>query len=301
MTYYLGIDIGGTEIKGGIVNESGKILEVYKFPTALEKEKILHSLKELVKTALSKDIRAIGISTAGSVNMEKGSITEISGNINDWAFTPLKNILEQEYNTPVFVGNDGNLALLAEMNLGAGRNGEHVIMLTLGTGLGSGFYFKDLGLFYGSHWKGAELGHTILHPKGRPCFCGKRGCADKYVSGTGLELNYFEKTKIRKSGIEIMDSISQDSYALLALEDFLQDLSQVLINIKNIFDPDIIILGGGVIASKDIWWENMIMKYKDMGGSLKDMEIKPSKFLNTSGIIGAAMLAKESVENYENM
>src|SRR5699024_3031305 len=124
------------------------------------------------------------------------------------------------------------------------------IMITLGTGLGGGIWDKERGIWHGNNYQGAELGHSILYPKGRQCNCGQKGCAEQYISGTGIENTYREITGKDLTGEEIFEN-STDSASKKTIDRFTQDLATFLVTIKNIFDPHGLIIGGGVINSKD--------------------------------------------------
>lgn len=288
----LGIDIGGTEIKVGIVTDLGEILESSAIRTGKEKDEIIKTLKEVINSYLEKhEVLGVGIGSAGSIDTVKGAVTEISGNIQDWAFTPLRDILEYEFpGIKFYFDNDANIALIAEKWIGAAKNHKNVLMLTLGTGLGGAIYIENCGIYRGSHFKGAEIGHAILYPKGRSCQCGQFGCAEKYISGVGIENNYFELTGVNLKGKEIIERYFSDNNSKEAIEFFTEDLAIFSISVKNILDIDCIVVGGGVINSKEIWWNSYLDKFKNKVNSEDNITIVPAEFSNTSGIIGAAKL-----------
>ena len=167
---------------------------------------------------------------------------------------------------------------------------DSFVMLTLGTGVGGGIYSKKGGLVYGNQYEGGEIGHSILYPKGEKCVCGQCGCVEKYVSGRAIEDNYFKSTGIHLSAENIFRVMDVDPMARKTVDKFVEDLAIVLVTIKNIFDPGGIIIGGGVIYSKDYWWPSLIESYRKNVNSNLDLHIRASKYLNDSGIVGAGKL-----------
>lgn len=291
---YLGFDIGGTEIKGAAVTERGNILKKWKRATPRGKNEILETVA-LGILFLKEEFSpiAVGIGTAGSVDTHRGRVTEISGNIPGWAHTDIKGPLERKTGLPVFVENDGNAALLGEMKWGNGRGGRNVAMLTLGTGLGGAFYMKDRGLLHGSHFKGMEVGHILLYPQGRSCFCGQKGCAERYVSGTAISLNYKDLTGKDLTGKEVAQLAGVDREAREALRLFARDLAFTIVSLKNLLDPDRVLLGGGVIKNRDLWWEDFSKVLFEELNERDSLEVLPGAFGNDAGILGGGALAME--------
>ena len=181
MKKVLGIDIGGTKINFGLMNEKGELLKVTKKSTKLEREDILGTIIEGIKEFDDEKLMAIGISVAGFIDTEQGKIL-VSPNIKGfWGFH-LKESLERVINIPVYVANDANMAALAEKWIGSAIDYDKFVMLTMGTGLGGAVYDSRTGFLEGSTYQGAELGHIIMYPNGRLCGCGQKGCAEKYIA-----------------------------------------------------------------------------------------------------------------------
>ena len=154
-----------------------------------------------------------------------------------------------------------------------------------------------MGLLSGSHFQGAELGHLILHPNGEYCTCGQSGCAESYCSGTALVRHYEELTRNRLSGAEIFKISDKDENAKKVIERFTSDLAWFLTSLRNIFDPELIIIGGGVINSKDIWWNGVLNRFDKICNRPDSIDIIPARFLNDSGVIGAGKIAFERINN----
>jgi glucokinase len=291
MRYAIGIDLGGTKIDGGIVNENGEIVYKKSVDTSKDKFEVLGNIKNLATELSDKTvIDGIGIGSPGTIDCESGKVLTIGGNVNDWAGTDIKSYLKKFFpDKKIKVDNDANCAGLCEIWTGAAKGFDSSIVITLGTGLG-GFLYYSGNVIRGSRYRAAELGHTILYPGGRECVCGQRGCTERYVSGTGIENNYEEFANRRISSIEVMERYEYDKNAKLAVLKFADDFSNFLVTCKNFFDPEIIVVGGGVINSYEIWWDNLLKSYRDKINSYDDMKIERAGCLDSAGIIGAASL-----------
>ena len=297
MKYCVAIDLGGTGIKGALVSEEGEILKTRTIPTAKEKNEVLRVIGEVVEELKTGyEIEGIGLGSPGTIDSENGKVLGVGGNINDWAYTDIKGYLDGIFpGTLIKVDNDANCAGQCEVWMGAARGYKSALILTLGTGLG-GAVFVHGKMLHGERFKATELGHLILYPRGRECMCGQRGCSEKYVCGTGIELNYEELTGKTTSAVEIVGMVDTDVNAKRAVDKFAEDLGYVLINMKNAFDPAVIVIGGGVINSADIWWDKMLANYKKYVNSYDDMPIVKAQYLNSAGLIGAASLIFDSHE-----
>ncbi len=290
MKKVLGIDIGGTKINFGLMNEKGELLKVTKKSTKLEREDILGTLIEGIKEFDDEKLMAIGISVAGFIDTEQGKIL-VSPNIKGfWGFH-LKESLERVINIPVYVANDANMAALAEKWIGSAIDYDKFVMLTMGTGLGGAVYDSRTGFLEGSTYQGAELGHIIMYPNGRLCGCGQKGCAEKYIAGSSLSINYKELTGEDLKGPEIISILHQDDNAKKALKKLYTDLAIYLSTIKNIFDPQAVIIGGGFSETSKYWLDNVMEEYIKICNRPGDMKIIIGKFLNNAGIIGACRYA----------
>lgn len=297
----IGIDLGGTSIKGGIVDENGRIIKKYEHetPKGVDSSEVLKRISfvinELIKD--TEDISSVGIGSPGFIDIVNGKVLSIGGNIENWEGTEIVSELSKSFpNLDIYVGNDANLAGLCEGWIGASRGFESFILLTLGTGLGGCIFTKKEGLWYGKNYQSAELGHAILYPKGRKCYCGQRGCVEEYVSGTAIEELYLEKTGISKKAKEIFQVYDEDLDAREIIDDFADNLAIFISSLKNIFDPEGIVIGGGVINARKYWWDRMINTYENYVNNSKGMIILPAMHLNDAGIIGAGKLALDKTK-----
>ena len=184
--YYIGIDFGGTFIKGGLVNDSGEILVLDSIPTEAEKgaEDILDRIAKFIHVlAGEKGISGIGLGIPGLIDEDAGEVV-MSGNLN-WTHVKVVNYLRKEFVCPVRITNDANAAALGESKFGSGRAFNSSVFITIGTGIGSGIII-DGRIWSGAHHIGGELGHVIFDLDGVPCTCGNHGCLERYCSATAL-------------------------------------------------------------------------------------------------------------------
>lgn len=290
MKKVIGIDLGGTSIYGGVIDENGDILKRSQRDTFSAKGKIdvLNRICEVIDELLEEDILGIGIGSPGFIDSKEGKVLEVGGNIEDWANTNIRGAVNERFPSfPVFVENDANVAALCEHWIGGAKDLDNFIMITLGTGVGGAIYLENHGILKGKNYQGAELGHAILYPFGEKCNCGQNGCVERYISGSAIERIYKEKSGNEKKGKEIFKD-QDDKVAVQVIEGFTKDLGVYLVSLKNIFDPEGIIIGGGVINSRQYWWDDMIEDYKKFSNDPEAMEILPAIYLNDAGMIGAA-------------
>ncbi len=293
MRKVIGLDLGGTSILAGVIDEDGKVLRQLKMESggSLGRNVVLGRMKDAIDQLMDHEIVAIGIGAPGFIDLERGRVLSVGGNIKDWANTDVRGYFSSFYDLPIFLGNDANMAALCEAWMGAGQASDSFIMVTLGTGVGGGIYSKDHGIWLGSSYKGGELGHTISHPGGRQCNCGQKGCLEEYVSGKGIEKNYKELTGQDLTGEEVFARLPGDENARRAVNRFIEDLGVFMINLRSIFDPELIVIGGGVINSREYWWKELLSYFKENSNDASTTKIVPAKHLNDSGMIGAARMA----------
>lgn len=312
---YIGVDLGGTNIVAGIVNESGEILFKKSTKTNLPQpeyvieSKICNLCKELCAEngyVLGKDITSIGIGTPGNVNSETGVV---GFNVNfgyiDWHLK--EKVEEQIPNVEVFVENDANSAVIAEVIAGCAKGCEHAVILTLGTGVGAGV-IVDGKVLNGYNQSAAEIGHMVIVAGGRQCNCGRKGCFERYSSATALISDTKEAmlanpgSKLWKICPDIGDVNAKtvfdandlgDETAKQVIDHYIEYLACGIINVVNIFQPEVVCLGGGV-SNQQEGLINPIKEYLDNEDYarhlMKRVTLKIATFRNDAGVIGAAML-----------
>ena len=312
--YSIGIDLGGTKILAGIVEkESGKVLFEVKNKTKKEKgnkkitAKIIETLKELFETSnISKDeISSIGIGLAGQVEREKGIL--INAVNLDCKDLNIKDILEEEFLLPVNIGNDVEVATFGELNFGAGRGYKDIVCIFVGTGIGSSIV-KDGKIHLGASQSAGEIGHIIVDLNGRACACGANGCLEAYASRSAIESRILGAVKKGRKSIitELTDgkSISSkhikksleahDEVVSQYVNEAIDYLSGGIASVINFYNPELVILGGGLIQSVDDFYLQTIKKAraKALPTPALSIEFKKAALGDYSGVIGAALLEK---------
>lgn len=293
MKKVIGVDLGGTSIYGGLIDFQGNILKRAERKTkqARGNKQVLNLIADVIDELLEDDVLGIGIGSPGFIDSKEGKVLHVGGNIDDWANTDIRGNLSKRFpELPIYVENDANVAALCEHWVGAGKYLTSFVMLTLGTGVGGAIYTEKEGILTGHNFQGAELGHVILYPKGRRCNCGQRGCVERYISGSAVERIYKEITGEEKKGVDIFKESLEDETAKKVIEEFCEDLAIYLVSLKNTFDPQGIIIGGGVINSREYWWDKMVKYYKEYSNDPESMEIVPAIHLNDAGMIGAGQV-----------
>lgn len=298
MQTFLGIDWGGTYIKAGVVDSRGEIIHRQFFVSyeVRKKKAFVKKLKDLLDSFRKFEISAVGIGVPGIVNIEKGFIYYLP-NISGWEKYPLKTVLEEQLGLPIYIDNDANLFALAEARLGAGKGFARGIFLTLGTGLG-GAVISDGKILQGATSAG-ELGHVPVNINGIKCGCGGRGCIETLVGNKYLMARYRELKQDKEIAVkEVKDifrkALDGEKEALVVWEEFSRGMGVFLSGMINVFNPQVIVFGGGVSGAfslfKPLIWKEIIKQA--MWPQVKGLKLKKAK-LNDAGIIGAALLAKE--------
>lgn len=300
----IGIDIGGTKILGGIVDEQGHIMELKERPTeaAKGKEMLMNNLEHLIRELLQeKSVSTIGIGSAGRIDVDEGSVYFATPNLPNWTGVQLKSYMEERFHIPTFVDNDVNAAGIGEKWMGAGKDYSSAVCITLGTGVAAAV-FMDGQIVHGHHWSAGEIGHMILYPHGKACNCGQYGCFEQYCSGTALYKSYNELsqgTNEIASGKQFFRLLEAgDHTAGLVMEKFVDDLAIGMVSLCNIYDPEAFIIGGGLIDTKEYWWHSLLEKIDRYANSAVNRPLViPAVFRNQAGLLGAAKLGMDGLKN----
>ncbi|WNR46132.1 ROK family protein [Paenibacillus roseipurpureus] len=293
----IGVDIGGTSVKGVVCNTSGEVLMTTRVPTdaSLGKDAILRAVSQVILELKTQhpDVGAIGIGTAGQVNVQTGQVVYATDNLPGWHGFMLADWVEEQFCLPVAVDNDANVALVGEAWTGAARGLTDVGMLTLGTGVG-GAHIIEGNVHRGATWRGGEWGHVTLIPGGRPCNCGRKGCMEQYLSGSALVRDASEaEGKTYDHGEEVLRAAADGALgASSVLQQFQQHLVIAVMNMAWIINPQAIVIGGGVVDAKSYWWDDFLMKLKEEG---LEIDVRWATLGNYAGSIGAAKLGLEKL------
>lgn len=309
MKYYIGIDLGGTNIVAGVVDENYQILTKASVKTNLPRpeQEIAADMAAVARQAaeeagLSLDqIEWVGVGTPGIANSATG-IIEYSNNLG-FCNTPMVQYLEEALGRPAFIENDANAAAYGEYVAGAAKGAKHAVCITLGTGVGGGIII-DGKIYCGSNFGGAEIGHTVIDVNGPMCSCGRKGCFEVFSSATGLIRMTKEalaahpesvmKDEERITGRTAFNYMrAGDETAKQVVDDYIRYLAAGITNTINIFQPDVLCIGGGVCNEGDpllLPMKEIVKKEVYTRNSPKNTEIVIAKLGNDAGIIGAAFL-----------
>ena len=314
--YYAGLDLGGTFVKGGIVDEEGKILVKDKIPTGRERPytEIAADMARLVKDLAARadlaegQLAGVGIGSPGLIDAENGVIV-YSNNIR-WENVPLCGAVREQLGVPVCITNDANAAALGEHFCGAGKKFGSMVLITLGTGVGGGIIL-DGKLFEGNRSAGAEIGHMVIERGGWQCTCGRRGCFEAYASATGLIRRTRESMEAHKESamwkiagsLEGVDGRTAfdgmragDAAAKQVVEEYISCLAEGVTNLVNIFRPEAVVLGGGVCAEGETLLAPLraaVEPHLFGGAEYAPVAIVAASLGNDAGLCGAARLAMQ--------
>mgnify|MGYP004674084735 FL=1 len=312
--HYIGIDLGGTFIKGGIIDLNGKVVYNTKTPTEVSKgsSAVVTNIANLIKTLAEKDGREVcsykkvGIAVPGMID-DKAGVVVMAGNFG-WKNFPLKQELEKLLPLEIIISNDANVAALGEAYFGAGAKYNDSVFITLGTGVGGGVII-DKKIFSGYRSAGAEIGHMIIAYDGEQCTCGNKGCFEAYSSATALIRDTKREMQSNKNsamwniggldkvdGKTAFDYYDCDKSAKKVVDNYITMLGVGLVNVANIFRPEVIMLGGGVCGQGEKLvkpLQEYLDKHIFAGDLGPHVPITIATLGNDAGFIGAAAMCKE--------
>lgn len=312
--YRLGIDLGGTNVVAGVVDDDYQVLGKGKLKTNAPRpaEEIADDMVKTLNMALDaaglkiSDISSMGIGIPGSVNPAEG-IIRYTNNLQ-FKDVPICRIMKEKTGVDFYIENDANAAAYGEFLAGAGKNANDFIALTLGTGVGGGIII-DGKLFTGSNYKGGELGHMVINIDGEQCSCGRKGCFESYASATALIRQTKRAMKDDRNsvmwklcggnidavnGLTAFDGWRKgDPSATKVVKTYIGYISVGIANLVNIFQPELVCIGGGISGEKENLTNpiNEIVKREIYGGETRNLVVT-AQLGNDAGIIGAAFLDK---------
>ncbi len=311
--YRIGIDLGGTNIVAGVVDDNFNILATAKCKTACPRpaEEIVADMARVAKEAVEKagismqDVRGVGVGSPGTCNKDTG-IVERSNNLG-FINLPMCKMLEEMLGVKVAIENDANAAALGEFKAGAAKGANSCVCITLGTGVGGGVII-DGKVFSGANFAGTELGHTVINVGGEPCSCGRKGCWEAYASATALvrqtrramEANKDSKMWEIAGSLEKVDGRTAfdamragDAAGAAVVDAYIYYIAVGIIDMINIFQPDVLCVGGGICKEGDtllVPLKKYIEAERYSQHTEKQTALCVAKLGNDAGVIGAACL-----------
>ena len=296
MDYYVGIDVGGTNVKYGLLDEAGNVLNKGKVKTSEKGDEIIESIQGIVKEYASDyEIKAVGVSAPGII--EDDGFMTTGGAIFDFYGINLKEILEEKVGFPVFIENDANSAALAERWIGAGRDKLHFLCVVVGTGIGGGIIINGQ-LYKGANSNAGEFGFMVVEP---PVENDTRLASLSLTGSVGCGIvNKYEEQHPkgeRLNGEQIFELAKQgDELGLSVIDTFYDRLAKGIFNLSTSFDPEVILLGGAISTNQEFINEvqNRVLSLQKGHRDMKNIKLPPieaCRFLNDAGIIGAVYKA----------
>ncbi len=302
----IGVDVGGTNIKLGLVAPSGKIIA----KTNLLTKSYIHNPLRLIDALVAaihvlirengktrKDIAGIGIGLPGLVDVSRGNVIFMP-NIPGWKNIPLRRIIQSKLKLPVFLDNDVNLVALGEWKLGAGKGYKNLVCITLGTGVGGGLIF-DGALYRGEGFVAGEIGHIPLNERGPACNCGGTGCFERYVGNHTLmdkAAKVFGKKNITIEDVFAL-ATRGNARAIRFWRETATHIGNALVGVINLLNPRLIVIGGGVANNYKFMERTIqtVIRQRTMKVQRDMVRIVRARLGDEAGILGAHILVKESI------
>jgi glucokinase len=312
MDLFIGLDLGGTNLKYALGTKNGKIIKKQSRPSQADQsqnkifENMFIAVEELKAEAEKRKdtILSIGVGSPGSINFETGQLNGKTPNLPSWANAPIKKTLEDRFDITTWADNDANIMALAEARIGAGKRFKNILCLTLGTGIGGGILINNQVL-RGEHFSAAEVGHIIVEYNGKRCNCGNKGCLEAYTTAPAMVRRYKEKLQRLGLAYNMYDLNTEFIFQKatrnegLAMETIVETcgyLGAGIASIANIIDPEVVIIGGGVSEAGDTFIKQIeeSVKQYSIKSIMQNLKVVKAKMGNDAGIVGAILLAAEN-------
>ncbi len=315
MSLFIGLDLGGTNLKYALGTDAGEIIVRRSKPSfANQKQEIIFKnmfsvVDELLQEAKTRgeNVNAIGVGSPGCVDFKAGKLIGRAPNFEHWDNAPIKKNFEDKFSIPTWADNDANLMALAESRKGAGQKYNNMLCVTLGTGIGGSIIINNQ-VYRGVHYSAAEIGHIIIKYDGKPCNCGNRGCLEAYAAAPAMVERY--RRKLKRTGV-LFEIKGLNTELIFQKAELDEDLAKETINeacdylgagiasVANIIDPEIIIIGGGLAEAGTEFIqriEQVVKQYTLKPIARKSKVVKAELNLD-AGIVGAILLASENYHN----
>lgn len=310
-TAFIGLDLGGTFLKFALGKADGTVLANGKLPSRAQESQqqiftvMFAAVEQMLEKAhaMNLKVEGIGVGSPGAIDFDHGRVLGNTPNLPNWTDADIRGQLQGKFNIPVWADNDANLMTLAECRYGAAKGARFVIALTLGTGIGGGIVIEDQ-LFRGARFSGAELGHMSINFAGPVCGCGGIGCIEAYASAPAMVKNYREKLVKKQLPVPnpmntelIFTQARQgDPLANQVIDEICFYLGAALGNVINIFNPQVIVIGGGVADAGEEFIQRIwkAVRGRAMEPALQHARIERASLGNDAGMVGAIALAADS-------
>lgn len=304
--FTIGVDVGGTNVKLGLVDSQGRIRARAGFKTQgyiRRKDQLIDAIAESVQRLIhekrisEKSVLGIGLGVPGPVNFPKGTVVSLT-NIPGWKNVPLRDIIQKKMGIPVFVDNDVNVICLGEWRYGAGRGYKNMICITLGTGVGGGLILNN-ALYRGEGFAAGEIGHIPLNEYGPRCTCGGMGCFEHYVGNQVLSAKAAKMFKSKDIHLPDVFRLASEGNALAVQfwQEAATHIGNALVGVINLLNPRLIVIGGGVSNNLKFMDPTIrrVIKNRAMKVQRDMVKITRARLGDDAGIVGAHVLVKESV------
>lgn len=310
----VGVDVGGTSVRAGVVDADGSVIDTARTPTPHSDASLEAAVARVVRELAGRHpIGAVGLALAGFITSDRRAV-RFAPHLS-WRDAPVADRIAERIGLPVVVEHDANAAALAERHFGAASGAGTVVFIALGTGIGSALLI-DGELYRGAFGVAPELGHLRVVPDGRPCPCGKHGCWERYCSGTGLATTAVEllgrdpglSPVLRRlaagdpgrvTGLRVAAAASHgDPIAIAAVADLARWLGEGLALVADVFDPELVVIGGGVSGSAPLFLDDAREHYAAVvtgAGRRPLARIRTAQLGEAAAVVGAAQLAREVV------
>lgn len=305
----VGVDLGGTNIKAGLVTAAGEVIQRHRVQTQADRGgaqavagRICEAARRCIELGGAKaaSVRGLGVGSPGTLDLQNGVVL-FSPNLPGWRDIPLRRMIEEDIGLPCVLDNDANVAALAEHWAGAGKGASSLVLLTLGTGIGAGIVL-DGRIWHGGNGVAGEVGHVSINPDGPVCGCGNRGCFEVYASATGMVRRMREAIAAGTESSLAADpgaitaaaihkaAVAGDAAARQNIEATGRLLGLVVSNIMHMINPEVIAFSGGVTAAGDMLMDPLLdeVRQRTLEASRRDVRVCFAELPEDAGVIGAA-------------
>lgn len=291
MKKYIALDIGGTALKYGIVDEQGQILESFEESVSFDNYEtpILNTILKVLDSYINdtSTFSGICVSATGQIDSRLGKVIGVGGNVKNYLGSEIKRTLEERYHLKTEVINDANAVAAAEKWIGSGVGYKDIVAITIGTGVGGGVYVNNR-LLLGARGIAGEIGHFSIDQYNEVCTCGNIGCYERFASMSALVRKVNNALGTNYNGRDIFERYD-DLVIHKYIDEWITSIAKGIISLIHIFNPEVVIIGGGVSKQNEKFIQPLINKVSEkvMPRFLEDVKILPAKLENGAGMVGA--------------